>query len=193
MVRTLDEVAPNNPLVALAAKKVRFDTWRDDATKAYDHGDYPAALSDIDSALALFPGHQWCLDFREKCRQTLRPAAMPTVAPALAPLSRELQKEVEAAYRLAQAAFTQGDLRRAIAGWETVERLAPGYQSVRDYLVNSYKFLGVELYGQNRLPEALDTWRKAATLAPQNGEIAAYVKRTENEIQKLKAMSHDAR
>jgi len=193
MVRTLDEVAPNNPLVALAVKKVRFDSWRADATEAYDQGNYPAALSSIDSALALFPGHQWCLDFREKCQQTFHSVTTPTVASGAAPLSRELQKEVETSYRTAQAAFTQGDLHRAIAGWETVERLAPGYQSVRDYLVNSYKFLGVELYGQNRLPEALEIWRKAAALAPQNAEIAAYVKRTENEIQKLKAMSLDTR
>jgi tetratricopeptide (TPR) repeat protein len=193
MVRTLDEVAPNDPLVALAVKKVRFDSWRADATEAYDQGNYPTAMSSIDSALALFPGHQWCLDFREKCQQTFHPVTTPTVAPGAAPLSRELQKEVETAYRTAQAAFTQGDLHSAIAGWETVERLAPGYQSVRDYLVNSYKFLGVELYGQNRLPEALDIWRKAAALAPQNAEIAAYVKRTENEIQKLKAMSLDTR
>jgi tetratricopeptide (TPR) repeat protein len=193
MVRTLDEIAPNNPLVTLAVKKVRFDSWRDRANKAFDQGNYPAALSSIDSALTLFPGHQSCLDFRARCQQAVRPVATPTVASGAAPLSRELQKEVEAAYRLAQAAFTQGDLQGAIAGWETVERLAPGYQSVREYLVNSYKFLGVELYGQNRLPEALDIWRKAATLAPQNVEIAAYVKRTENEIQKLKAMSYDAR
>jgi tetratricopeptide (TPR) repeat protein len=141
----------------------------------------------------LFPGHRWCLDLRAKCHATAQPVATPTVVSGTAPLSRELQKEVDAAYRTGQAAFTQGDLRGAVAGWETVERLAPGYQSVREYLVNSYKFLGVELYGQNRLPEALDVWRKAAVLAPGNAEIAAYVKRTENEIQKLKAMSYDAR
>jgi tetratricopeptide (TPR) repeat protein len=141
----------------------------------------------------LFPGQQWCLDFREKCQQTSQPVSTPMLASGAGPLSRELQKEVESAYRLAQASFTRGDLRDAIAGWETVERLAPGYQSVRDYLVNSYKFLGVELYGQNRLLEALEIWRKAAALAPQNTEIAAYVKRTENEILKLKAMSYDAR
>ncbi|MDD4050358.1 MAG: hypothetical protein PHR28_00485 [candidate division Zixibacteria bacterium] len=193
MVRTLDEVAPNNPLVALAVRKVNFDSWRNSAGAAYDLGDYAAALSSIDSALTLFPGHQWCLDFREKCRQTLHPASAATVVSKAAPLSHELQKEVDGAYRQAQAAFTGGDLPGAIAGWEKVERLAPGYQSVRDYLVNSYKFLGVELYGQNRLPEALDVWRKAAALAPRNAEIAAYVKRTENEIQKLKAMSYDAR
>ena len=193
MVRTLDKAAPNNPLVALAVRKVNFDSWRNRAGNAYDLGDYTAALSSIDSALVLFPGHQWCLDFRERCRQSLRAAAATTVASGPAPLSRELQKEVDGAYRQAQTAFTEGNLQGAIAGWEKVERLAPGYQSVRDYLVNSYKFLGVELYGQNRLPEALDVWRKAAALAPGNAEIAAYVKRTENEIQKLKAMSYDAR
>jgi len=193
MVRTLEEMAPDNPLVAAAIKKVRFDSWRERAAQAYERGNYAAALAAVDSALRLFPNHQGCLELRERYQRPSAPA-MPTVVAAKAmPLSHELQKEVDAAYRQAQAAFTRGDLPAAVAGWETVERLAPGYQSVREYLVNSYKFLGVELYGQNRLPEALEAWRKAAALAPGNAEIAAYVKRTENEIQKLKAMSYDAR
>ena len=65
--------------------------------------------------------------------------------------------------------------------------------SVRDYLVDAYKFLGVELYTENRLSEALDVWQKAARLAPDSTEIAGYIKRTRHEISKLEEISYERR
>jgi len=65
--------------------------------------------------------------------------------------------------------------------------------SVREYLVNAYKFQGVDLYGQNQLTQAVSTWQKAAALAPQNTEIVDYINRTEAEIKKLQELSYDAR
>ena len=87
--------------------------------------------------------------------------------------------------------FEDGNLSQAIIHWEKVERLAPDYASVREYLVNAYKFVGVELYSQNKLQEAVDTWQKALRLQPGNDEIARYIRRTENEIRKLHELSYD--
>jgi hypothetical protein len=71
--------------------------------------------------------------------------------------------------------------------------LAPGYRSVRDYLVNAYKFLGVELYTQNHLEDAVGVWKKAAGLDPESREIANYIRRTQGEISRLQEISYDLR
>ena len=106
-------------------------------------------------------------------------------------LSPELRREVEDTYASGQRAFQAGELTQAIELWERVERLAPGFESVRAYLVNAYKFVGVELYGRDQLEQAVATWRKAAALEPNNPEIAGYIKRTETEISKLKELSYE--
>ena len=180
----------------MARKRVDLEYWRQTASLAYEQRDFRAALTALDSVTALFPGHEWGVDLRERIRriqaQSRREAQRAAAGPEKpAPLSPDLEREVQAVYREAQQAFADGDLDRAIVGWEKVERLAPDYQSVREYLVNAYKFVGVDLYGQNRLDEAVTIWLKAAALAPDNGEIQGYIKRTENEIRKLRELSYE--
>ncbi len=80
---------------------------------------------------------------------------------------------------------------KAVNHWEKVERLAPNYQSVQEYLIKAYKFVGIELYGQNRLSDAIATWEKAVRLDPANDEINDYIKRTRNEISKLNELTYD--
>ena len=99
--------------------------------------------------------------------------------------------QVETAYKTAQEYFKKGDLNEAITHWEKVERLAPNYASVREYLVNAYKFVGVELYSRNDLREAVRVWKKAADINPDNQEIIKYINRTENEIRKLEELSYE--
>jgi tetratricopeptide (TPR) repeat protein len=115
----------------------------------------------------------------------------PAVAATPEPLSPELRKEVESAYRAAQEAFNRGELPSAIASWEKVERLAPDYLSVRVYLVEAYKFVGVELYAQKRRADAVAIWKKASNLDPDDAEIGEYIRHTELEIQKLRSLSYD--
>jgi len=62
--------------------------------------------------------------------------------------------------------------------------------SVREYLVNAYKYVGVEMYGRNQLPQAVEIWKKAAILDPANAEIANYIKCTENEIIRLQELTY---
>jgi tetratricopeptide (TPR) repeat protein len=116
-----------------------------------------------------------------------------TSAPVVHDLSSEMRKEVEGHYTRAQAAFSDGDLDVAIEQWEQVEKLAPGYQSVRQFLVRAYKFVGVELYAQKRRDEAVTVWKKASRLAPDDQEVRDYIDHTEIEIRKLKKLSYEER
>jgi tetratricopeptide (TPR) repeat protein len=196
IVRSLEQLAPDDGRVKLALKKVRFESWKNAATLAHERRAFQEATEALDSALTLLPEHKWCLDFKahiEQELQALQAASAPVREIKHEPLSPELEKEVEAAYQAAQNLFAEGKLAEAITSWEKVERLAPDFQSVRKYLVKAYKFAGVELYGQNQLKEAVITWRKAARLDPGNEEIEDYIKRTENEMRKMEELSYDHR
>lgn len=191
LARTLSNEMPSEPLAELALKKAEFEYWKATSNALFESQDYAGALSSLDSALVRFPDQKWCLDLKRQCQKQVNRAETKdsTMEKPTPVLSRELLKEVASVYVDAQDAFRRGDLQTAISGWEKVEREAPNYQSVREYLVKAYRFVGVELYGKNQLEEAMTIWNKALMLAPANAEIAAYAKRTQNEIDKLKELS----
>ncbi len=194
IARTLQQLAPTDPTVAAVVNRAQAEHWKQIATAASARQEYGVAQLVIDSALERFPNHRWFTDLRGYIRRAQ--ISSPPVTDSAAPLtyrrlSPELEKTVDAAYQAAQEAFKRGDLQKAVAGWEEVEKLAPGYRSVRKYLVTAYKFVGVELYGQNQLAPAVTVWKKAALLDPDHTEINSYIKRTENEIQRLKELTYE--
>jgi tetratricopeptide (TPR) repeat protein len=107
------------------------------------------------------------------------------------PLSDNVRKEVEDLYRDGQAAFDKGMFEDAIESWERVELLAPDYNSARQYLVEAYKYLGVEHYGNNELEQALTLWRRASELMPGNQEILSYIRRTDAEMKKIRELTYE--
>jgi tetratricopeptide (TPR) repeat protein len=194
IIGDLSELAPLDNRVERARVKAEFEQWRAIASAAYSGEDFEAAVAALDSALALFPGHQWCLDLRNRITSRIdRPSDETSMVgtDTREPLSAELQKEIDFVYMTAQELFKKGDLIQAIGHWEKVERLAPNYLSVRKYLVNAYKFVGVESYGKNKLQEAVVVWKKAIQLDPDNSEVRNFITRTETEIRKLKELSYD--
>ena len=195
LMEGLAQFAPDHPAVRLTLKRVQFEHWRDAASRAFANEDFTGALKALDTLDAFVPGHHWSREMRQRAENARQLAAVPKIVQKVPPqpveLSPEMEREIETAYRDAQASFQRGELSRAIELWERVERIAPNYQSVRDYLVNAYKFVGVELYGQNKLEAAVEAWQKAALLEPANTEVAGYIRRTQTEILKLKELSYD--
>ena len=112
------------------------------------------------------------------------------VVKTVSKLSGKALEQVEKAYQTAKHLFEQGNLRDAISKWEEVERMAPGYKSVRDYLVNGYKFLGVELYTEGKLEQAIEVWQRAARIAPDSADIVSFIRRTQAEIARLEELSN---
>jgi tetratricopeptide (TPR) repeat protein len=200
LMRSLVREAGDDPRVQLGLKKTEFAHWREVSDDAYSRADYRAAGAALDSAAVRFPDHPWCANLsRQLDAQARRSAPAPeaprteTPAPAVEDLSPEMRKEVAATYKRGQDFFEKGMLAEAVAEWERVDALAPGYMSVREYLVDAYKFLGVELYTRNKLGEAVNVWKKAASISPDSTEITNYIKRTEHEISKLQEMSYERR
>ena len=199
VARSLKRVAPDDGRVQLALRKAEFTSWQSAAEEAFSRGDSRGAQTALDSAAVRFPDHPWCANLRGRLAAYSDHGQAAVDKPRRASrvrvedLSPEMLKEVAATYKRGQDLFEQGRLSEAVAEWERVEALAPGYMSVSEYLVDAYKFLGVELYTRNELSEAVDVWKKAARLAPDSTEIANYIKRTEHEIAKLQEMSYDRR
>ncbi len=192
--KSLVQFVPDDKRIQLANKKVEFEYFREMASNAYNSNNYDVALTAIDSALTYFPGHKWCLELRGRMKSKIEEVfgkKEQRVVVAAEPLSADLLKEVESSYETARKFFEKGDLSQAVLNWEKVERLAPDYQSVREYLIKAYKYVGIELYGQNKLSEAIAIWEKAIDLNPGNVEIDDYIKRTKNEIRKLNELTYD--
>lgn len=192
--RSLNQFAPGDIKTEMALRRAEFENYKAAATGLYSAGELEGALSAVDSAMAVFPDHQWGQTFRarilkDKNRQENKTVVVTTTA--VVPMTSELRREVEASYEQAQKLFKEGKLRGAIARWEKIERLAPNYASARKYLVNAYKYVGIELYGDNNLYEAIQVWEKAILLDSGNEEIHEYVKRTRNEIKKLRELSYE--
>lgn len=194
--KVIDDLAPQNAQVQLAYKRTHFAALRQDAESAFNRGDYAAADRIVDSAMAILPGHRWGEQMRSRLEQMKTSRSSEVVDAATDPaestkISDELRREVAEIYRQGRAAFETGNLRQAVAHWEEVQRLAPGYEAVADYLVSAYKFIGVEYYSDNQLEEAVEIWQRAALLDPGNTEINNYIVRAENEIKRLQELSYD--
>jgi tetratricopeptide (TPR) repeat protein len=160
----------------------------------YGSGDFKTALSTVDSAAAIYADHPWCTEMRNRISREMSrraPSVETAVAKKAVAPSSEIIAGADAAYLEGRQLFESGDLSNAIEKWETVDLIAPAYKSVRTYLIKAYKYLGVELYGKNKLDDAIAIWRKASALDPENEEIADYIKRTESEISKLKELSYE--
>ncbi len=193
VIEAVKQIAPDDNRIHMTERKIRLELWRQKASDAYAINDLQTAQTALDSALNIFPGHKWCLELRQEIAGKKQVNQTETSLPdRIETLGPEIKERVAESYKTAQKLFEKGDFNKALTYWETVEQLAPGYLSVRQYLVKAYKFKGIELYGQNRLQEAIDVWSKAALLDPDNEEIKDYIKRSEIEIRKLKELSYES-
>ncbi len=192
--RSLEQYASEYPEILTAGKRIAFELQRRNAESALSSGDLYRAAAAADSAGAIYPDHLWLQSFRDRSEKAKVALAKPSRSPETAvptKLSAAVRKEAETAYGEGQRAFADGDLNMAIAHWEEVNRLAPDFKSVRDYLVRAYKLLGIDLYGKNQLEKAIAMWEKALVLVPGSAEISNYIARTRGEVARLEEAEND--
>ncbi len=194
-LRSIQSHADEDARVASIIKRANFEKWRQSAQKYYEAGNYKKSTVALDSAGRLFPNHPWSKELSHKIKvQKERQSTQKLVSKPTEKadeLDDDILHEVKDAYDRGRKLFESGQLESAIVQWEKVEKLAPDYMSVRDYLVNAYKYLGVELYGKNNLADAIAIWKKAVSLDPANKEIASYIRRTETEMIRLQELTYE--
>lgn len=192
--RSLNQFAPDEMETKTALRRAEFENFKATATNLYSAGVLEGALRAVDSAMVVFPDHKWGQSFRARILKDKKRKEQKTAISLKTrsePMSPELSREVQAAYQQAQQLFKEGKLINAIKYWEKVETLAPGYASTRKYLITAYKYVGIELYGESNLDEAVIVWEKATLLDAANQEILEYLKRTRSEIKKLRELSYE--
>jgi len=192
---SLRQLSPNDESVRASVSLARAGYYKQVISDLYGGGEYERAKVKTDSALAIFPNHQWFAQIADKIDKRLHPptpqVAVAQQAEAVPELSSEIRDQAKQLYDDAGKAYEAGDLETAIARWEQVERIAPNFESVRAWLVNAYKYMGVEYYGSNRLQDAIAVWEKAQKLDPGSTEIAEYVRRARSELHNMQELSYE--
>ncbi len=98
-------------------------------------------------------------------------------------------EDIKTSYESGKQLLEFGNLADAIKHLEQVYTKQSNYQSVRILLSDAYRFLGIDLYGNDRLDEALDAWKKAITLDPDNKEIQGFIERVQSELKAMRKMA----
>ena len=70
--------------------------------------------------------------------------------------------------------------------------LNPGHLSARKMLLACYRFKGIEYYGLSRYRDAIDAWRKALKIEPENLEIQRFITRCEAEKRAIASIIGDS-
>ena len=195
MARTLQTTNPDHVGIQRSIRRLQFERWRSAAASAYTESDWTGVGHALDSMDTIFPDNKWSQDFRSRLdRERQGQAQLVVTDTATQPprvLSGLMLEKVESLYKQAQESFQAGAVSQAIDVWEEIENLTPDFRSVRDHLVDAYKFVGIELYGANNLSEAVGVWEKAIQLRPDRAEILNYLNRAKSEMTKLQQLSYE--
>ncbi len=150
-------------------------------------------------ALALAPGDQELKKRINSAESQLRRSAADADAAATAsaaapprrraPLSPGETAETEALYRKGVTVFQQGRTSEAVEYWEIVWKRNPEHGDVGEYLTKGYLILGMEQYTAGHLAEAIETWRQALEVKPDDQKALLYVERATSELVKTREMS----
>ncbi|MFH2036652.1 MAG: tetratricopeptide repeat protein [Candidatus Zixiibacteriota bacterium] len=103
----------------------------------------------------------------------------------------EEKTDIDDKYERGRRLFEDGDLLPAASLFEEVIKYQPTNQSARDMLFDCYRFIGIKNYGQSRYQDAIDIWRKALLLDPENQEILRYIERCESEKRAIDIINGD--
>ena len=173
-------------LIKIEKNKVRdytLDGVADDALRYFRAGDYDAAKELSAKILAINPLHERALSIFDATNQ---------IGSSAVPGRLGTAKEViEARYRRALKAYSDGYIEEAYKRMGEVVQLSPSnrkaqnwYRKMKDGLYDYYYEKGMDYYGKNNLPDAVDTLYKALMMATaRNSDKKADVQRAIMKIQ----------
>jgi tetratricopeptide (TPR) repeat protein len=165
-----------------------------DARARAAKGDFEGSAALYEEALALKPGDSMTLrelravranaEAKAKADATrnMNPAPMDTAVP---PLSPSAAADIERKYGDGLRYFQEGRFEDAVRPLTDVWNLAPRYRDVSELLSKAYLFLGMRRYAEENYAEAIEIWRKALTIDPDNAKAQRYLNRTTEEFKKL--------
>jgi tetratricopeptide (TPR) repeat protein len=195
------QLAPNSALAIEYADKCRVNIdgavarQRADAESRARQGDYHGAIAALESALHYKPADPAILrdiDGYKKQRDEAMAASAEKLPASASPAPETASiddKTFDEQYRKGMALFNAGNFDGAIRALLVVWTAQPDYHNVSDLLAKAYLFVGMEYYSENKHVEAIETWRKALNVDPDNEKARRYLSKAEEELQKLKGVS----
>jgi tetratricopeptide (TPR) repeat protein len=85
----------------------------------------------------------------------------------------------------ASRARAEGRHHDALALWEVVWNVDPGYEGVAQLLEEEYRISGLDAFARGRTEEAIALWRKALRLDPEDRKTQAYLAHAEAQRARL--------
>jgi len=182
--------------LAVAGLKKAVDLLASQGSLLLERGLPDRAIAKWREALALAPDDKDLKDriaaaeTRERRRSGGEDlASAPAASAPREPLSPEEAAELASLYEKGVAEFKQGRIAEAVDYWEIVWRRDRSYGEVKGSLTKGYLIEGMGHYTAGRLPEAIETWRRALEVEPEDQKALAYVERATSELAKTREIT----
>jgi tetratricopeptide (TPR) repeat protein len=163
-----------------------------DSQIAVDRGDYQSAIAELEQALTYEPSNGLIKERiaklererRKAAASVMEPTAKPTTTATPSPVNAE---ELEGKYKRGMTHFNDGRFDLAVGLFMEVWTADANFHDVGPLLTKSYLLIGMRLYSQDQYEGAIETWKKALAIDPNNVKVRRYLRRVGAEFEKSKA------
>ena len=107
------------------------------------------------------------------------------------PRSTTNTAEIESKYSRGLEAFNRGELETAAQLLSDVWMASPDFDDAATLLTRAYLLLGMAQYSQDKYDVAIQYWRRALDVDPNNLKANRYIRRAEEEIRRLDRVSNN--
>jgi len=160
------------------------------AKKAAADRDYDAAFALLEQALRMDSGNgdiDVAMEDIRAQRDEMRDT--PYVPPVTTTTSPANRAELEAKYLQGLSAFNRGQFNAAVQILSDVWLGDPNFDEAAELLTRAHLLLGMRQYSQDRYDLAIQQWRRALDVDPDNTKAKRYIRRAEEEIKRLARVS----
>jgi tetratricopeptide (TPR) repeat protein len=195
----LARLDPTNPLATEYRRKclMQIDEavqkHQRDSRKAAQSDNYDAAIEELEQALRYKPNDSAIKkeinELKAKQQDTKElppPAVAPTPHPTVTvPLAADAG-ELEDKYKRGMQHFNKGQFDKAVGLFMEVWTGDPDFHDVSKLLTKSYLLIGMRLYSRDDYAAAIEVWKKALAIDPDNIKVKRYLSRTDAEFKRSK-------
>lgn len=193
---------PNNQLAAEYRSKclMQIDeivrNHKRESQRLAKTGDYDSAIEHLKSALAYHPDDRVIkariLELDRARINAAQAAVSTTPQPSQPRTSTRLpvnNRELEEKYKRGMQHFNKGQFDHAVGLFMEVWSASPVFHDVAKLLTKSYLLIGMGAYSRDDYEAAIDAWKKALAIDPDNVKVKRYLARTDAEFRQSRV--HD--
>jgi len=191
----LVRINPNNQLAAEYRSKclMQIDeivlNYKRESQRLAKQGDYDSAIERLNSALSYHPKDRVIkarileLDrARINAAQATATATPPPSLPKSSARAPVNVRELEEKYKRGMKHFNKGQFDQAVGLFMEVWTASPMFHDVSKLLTKSYLLIGMGAYSRDDYAAAIEAWKRALAIDPDNVKVKRYLARTDAEF-----------